>query len=167
MNLTSFGAAGAPPTDHIPDKWPFVSSKFAPFATNLQVQVLTCSDRAAAANLTGEETSRWPFANAHDDEEDEADDLRRRVALGPAGFARADDPGPDTRSRYVRVVLNDAPVPLTGLNGCDKNDNGLCKLDGFVSSLQTLIGQTDFAHDCFADYDYDADQVTEGRPPRR
>jgi len=44
--------------------------------------------------------------------------------------------------------MNDAAVPLTGINGCPKNDDGLCPLDAFVSSMQTLIGEVDWAADC-------------------
>jgi len=153
INLTTFSALGAPPTDHIPAHWPFVSSKFAPFATNLQVQVLTCSDRAASASAAG--TNWWPF------HENDTEDVRKRAAQDgeaettaepqPAPAADAhEEPEADSKSRYVRLILNDAPVPLTGINGCKKNDNGLCALDAFVSSLKTFIGEIDFAHDCYA-----------------
>ncbi|GHJ87932.1 hypothetical protein NliqN6_4334 [Naganishia liquefaciens] len=44
LNLTSFAASGSPPLDHIPKHRSFISSKFCPFATNMQFQVLACGD---------------------------------------------------------------------------------------------------------------------------
>lgn len=151
MNLTTFSAAGPPPLDHIPKDWPFLSAKFCPFATNLQVQVLTCSDSALNRTKTQDEgllSEWWPFNDDGDDDEDE-DTTRAR---------KRDDEDEDkepvvesgSKSRYVRLILNDAPVPLTGVNGCKQNDDGLCALDSFVSSMQTLIGEVDFDHDCRA-----------------
>ncbi|WVQ79561.1 hypothetical protein IAT38_001660 [Cryptococcus sp. DSM 104549] len=95
MNLTTFAESGDLPTDHIPKHRSFISSKIMPFATNLQLQVLTCS---------GE--------------------------------------------KEVRLILNDAAVPLTGINGCPEDDDGLCPLNAFISSMQTLIGEVDFAKEC-------------------
>lgn len=69
-----------------------------PFATNLQVQVLSCS---------GE--------------------------------------------KKLRLILNDAPIPLTGINGCPEDDDGLCPVDTFVAAMKTLIGEIDFAKECALD----------------
>ncbi|KAJ9111687.1 hypothetical protein QFC19_001046 [Naganishia cerealis] len=44
LNLTSFAASGTPPLDHIPKHRSFISSKFCPFATNMQFQILACGD---------------------------------------------------------------------------------------------------------------------------
>ena len=73
-------------------------NRLVPFATNMQIQVLSCSNT---------------------NEEDQ-----------------------------VRMILNDAVVPLTGLNGCPDDEQGLCPLATFVSALQTLIGEVDFAQEC-------------------
>jgi hypothetical protein len=48
----------------------------------------------------------------------------------------------------IRIILNDAVVPLTGIRGCPEDDDGICPLDAFVSAMQTLIGEVDFAKDC-------------------
>ncbi|WVN90098.1 uncharacterized protein L203_105333 [Cryptococcus depauperatus CBS 7841] len=95
MNLTTFAETGELPTDHIPDNRSFISSRIIPFATNLQVQVLSCSS-----------------------------------------------------DRNIRIVLNDAVVPLTGISGCPKSKDGLCPLDAFVSAMHSLIGEVDFAKEC-------------------
>nr|XP_031863805.1 uncharacterized protein CI109_000447 [Kwoniella shandongensis]KAA5530877.1 hypothetical protein CI109_000447 [Kwoniella shandongensis] len=97
MNLTSFAEGGDLPTDQIPKHRAFIASKIMPFATNLQIQVLTCSPSS---------------------------------------------------SRKVRIILNDAAVPLTGIQGCPEDDDGLCPLDTFVSAMQTLIGEVDYRKVC-------------------
>lgn len=66
-----------------------------PFATNLQVQALSCSDE-----------------------------------------------------KKLRLILNDAPIPLTGVNGCPEDDDGLCPVDTFVAAMKTLISEIDFAKEC-------------------
>ena len=70
-------------------------------------------------------------------------------ALSPPKGKADDNDKRSDNDRYVRLILNDAPVPLTGINGCVEDAQGLCALDAFVSSMQTLIGEIDFAHDCF------------------
>jgi hypothetical protein len=45
LNLTTFAEMGPLPGDHIPEKRSFRSSQLAPFATNAQFQLLTCSDK--------------------------------------------------------------------------------------------------------------------------
>jgi hypothetical protein len=52
----------------------------------------------------------------------------------------------DTRS--IRLVLNDAVVPLTGLRGCPEDEDGLCPLDTFVEALREIVEETDFAAVC-------------------
>jgi len=44
LNLTSLAKAGHLPYDHIPDKRSFRSSNLAPFATNIQFQLLSCAN---------------------------------------------------------------------------------------------------------------------------
>ncbi|WWC71201.1 uncharacterized protein I206_105154 [Kwoniella pini CBS 10737] len=98
MNLTTFAEGGDLPTDHIPKHRSFIASKIMPFATNLQIQVLSCSG-----------------------------------------------------NKNVRLILNDAVVPLTGIKGCPENDEGLCPFDAFVSSMQELTSEVDFAKTCALD----------------
>ena len=69
--------------------------RICPFATNLQFQVMKCSD-----------------------------------------------------NRYIRLILNDAVVPLTGLNGCGEDEDGLCPLGTFVEALGELVAETNFGEVC-------------------
>jgi hypothetical protein len=43
LNLSSFAAMGPLPTDHIPEQRTFRTAELAPFATNVQFQLLSCS----------------------------------------------------------------------------------------------------------------------------
>ncbi|EGO00975.1 hypothetical protein SERLA73DRAFT_178983 [Serpula lacrymans var. lacrymans S7.3] len=43
LNLSTFAAAGPLPADHIPKKRSFRTSELAPFATNIQFQLLSCT----------------------------------------------------------------------------------------------------------------------------
>ncbi|KAG1792165.1 phosphoglycerate mutase-like protein [Suillus plorans] len=43
LNISSFAAMGQLPTDHIPKRRTFRSTELAPFATNVQFQLLSCS----------------------------------------------------------------------------------------------------------------------------
>ncbi|KAL7422599.1 hypothetical protein Q5752_003247 [Cryptotrichosporon argae] len=166
LNLTNFAESGAPPVDHIPSHRSFIASKLVPFATNLQFQVLSCTDRAE----DDETGSWWPFAGeasatrtstASASAATDDDEQRARTARADTD-ADADAAGSTTK--YVRLILNDAAVPLTGLAGCAADDDGLCPLDTVVSALQTLVGETDFVHDCFGDWKYK--ETSDGRPAR-
>ena len=64
---------------------------------------------------------------------------------------------------YIRVILNDAAVPLTGIRGCPENDDGKCPMATFTSSIQEIIGSIDFAKECLgegAEIDYSAETIT-------
>ncbi|KAK4690069.1 hypothetical protein P7C73_g38, partial [Tremellales sp. Uapishka_1] len=116
MNLTTFSESGPPPLDKIPKHRSFIASKICPFATNLQLQVLSCPAMSSPSQ--------------------------------------------------IRMILNDAPVPLTGINGCEEDEQGLCDLDAFTGAMKTLIGQTDYSKDCGSDYEYTQEDIVDGRPPR-
>jgi len=44
--LTNFASDGPLPADHIPRNRRFIASQLSPFATNMQVQVLSCASKA-------------------------------------------------------------------------------------------------------------------------
>lgn len=76
-----------------------------------------------------------------------------------------------TPGDQIRVIVNDAPVPLSPLKYCpDETKYGLCPVDGFVDSLKEIIQETDFAWGCRGDYnltDGDAWQTVNGTPPAK
>jgi hypothetical protein len=169
LNLTTFSSQGPPPLDRIPKDWSFVSSKFAPFATNLQVQVLSCATHRKASVDEDEKEHWWQFKPADEEATVETKYDKRDDDDSDSDSDSEDEdeeekkPKATDKGRFVRLILNDAPVPLTGIRGCQKDRDGLCELDAFVSSMHTLIGETNFAQACHDDYDFNA-EVMDGRP---
>jgi len=51
-------------------------------------------------------------------------------------------------TRYIRLILNDAVVPLTGLKGCGEDEDGLCVLNTFVEALGEIVAETNFGEVC-------------------
>ncbi|KAF8521507.1 phosphoglycerate mutase-like protein [Gautieria morchelliformis] len=71
-----------------------------------------------------------------------------------------------SNTSYIRFILNDGVVPLTGIKGCTASPDGLCELDTFISAMKERISEVDFAFDCLANYTIaDPTQITDGRPP--
>ena len=74
-----------------------------------------------------------------------------------------------TPGEQIRVIVNDAPVPLSPLKYCpEETKYGLCPVDGFVNSLKEIIQDTDFAWACLGDYilpDGDDWRTMNGSPP--
>ncbi|KAJ6595075.1 phosphoglycerate mutase-like protein [Mycena vulgaris] len=72
-----------------------------------------------------------------------------------------------SNTTYIRWILNDAVVPLTGIKGCTSNSNGLCPLQTFVDGMNQRIAEVDFAFDCFANYTIpNPDNITTGQFPK-
>lgn len=54
---------------------------------------------------------------------------------------------------YIRFLLNDGAVPLTGIAHCETpNEDGLCLFDNFVKGMQERIAEVNYAYDCYASY---------------
>ena len=55
---------------------------------------------------------------------------------------------------YIRWLLNDGVVPLTGIKQCADyhNRNGLCPLDSFVAGMRELVEDTNWNFDCFGNW---------------
>ncbi|KZT65932.1 phosphoglycerate mutase-like protein [Daedalea quercina L-15889] len=68
---------------------------------------------------------------------------------------------------YIRFLLNDGVVPLTGISHCETPDpNGLCLLENFIQGMQERIQEVDFVYDCYANYTPPAlteDTIIDGR----
>ncbi|KAJ7493301.1 phosphoglycerate mutase-like protein [Mycena galericulata] len=116
LNLSSLAAQGPLPADRIPADRSFKVSQLAPFATNVQFQLLECTSQ----------------------------------------------PGPQ-----IRIIVNDGVVPLTGIEGCPKQEDGMCPVDTFVAAQKKIIGQTDWVYDCYGDWTIpEGWNTTAGVPPR-
>lgn len=56
-------------------------------------------------------------------------------------------PGPQ-----IRIIINDAVAPLTGIQGCPKQKDGMCPLDTFVTAQKEIIRNTEWQHDCYGNW---------------
>ena len=58
------------------------------------------------------------------------------------------------KTSYMRWILNDGVVPLTGIEPCasHKNKDGLCPLDSFIQGMQDLITAENWSFDCSGNY---------------
>ncbi|KAI0777494.1 phosphoglycerate mutase-like protein [Trametes elegans] len=84
--------------------------------------------------------------------------LETQVVSCPAGDDSAD------KKPFIRFVLNDGVLPLTGAKYCTENKDGLCPVDDFVKSMQERIAEVDYQYDCFANYTVPwPDPITDGR----
>ncbi|KAJ5902172.1 hypothetical protein N7495_002700 [Penicillium taxi] len=66
-------------------------------------------------------------------------------------------------TKYIRFVLNSAPLPLDGLIGCEKADNGFCNVDSFLKGVPTLKNNAQYQKSCFGTYPTGS-QVGDGVP---
>lgn len=65
---------------------------------------------------------------------------------------------------YIRFVLNNAPLPLSGLPGCEKHSkNGFCPVDTFLRTVPLLKKDAMYQYACFGNYSIDG-QVGNGQP---
>ena len=56
-------------------------------------------------------------------------------------------PGPQ-----IRIIINDAVAPLTGIQGCPKQADGMCPVDTFVAAQKEIIRNTDWEYDCYGNW---------------
>ncbi|KAF8607458.1 phytase [Ceratobasidium sp. AG-I] len=115
MNLTQFAADGQLPTTHIPPNRKFLSSRIAPFATNMQVQLLSCQSHAEP---------------------------------------------------QLRIIINDGVVPLTSINGCPTDKDGMCPIETFVAAQKETIESASWEWACHGDWELEEGwETTRGVPP--
>ena len=74
-------------------------------------------------------------------------------------------PGPQ-----IRIIINDAVAPLTGINGCPTQKDGMCPVDTFVQAQKETIAETDWNWDCRGNWTVPPGtewQTVTGQPPKR
>ncbi|KAH8689450.1 putative extracellular phytase [Talaromyces proteolyticus] len=67
-------------------------------------------------------------------------------------------------ARYIRFVLNDAPVPVDGIKACENAVNGFCAVKDFLKDVPHMVKESDYQRACFANYTVSG-QVGNGQPP--
>lgn len=80
--------------------------------------------------------------------------------------------------------MNDGVVPLEAVEGCERDEDGLCELDRFVLATRERAAGIDWEYDCCelpsfveggrelmrgadAPYSLGDEPIVDGRPPRR
>ncbi|TFY63429.1 hypothetical protein EVJ58_g3259 [Rhodofomes roseus] len=94
--------------------------------------------------------------------------LVAQVVSCPASVSPTAETGSAKKSAsYIRFLLNDGVVPLTGISHCETPDsNGLCLLDNFIEGMLERIEEVNFVYDCYANYTppaLSADTIIDGR----
>lgn len=78
-----------------------------------------------------------------------ASNLHSQIISCPASSSAA---GSASKTKWVRWVLNDGPVPLDHLSSCTTGAtleaSGFCELEGYLAELQASIDSIDWAYDC-------------------
>ena len=122
LNLTSFAESGPLPYTHIPYDRTFRSAELAPFATNIQFQRMYTTSFCSPDK---------PFL----------------MTSLPSVLECTSLPGPQ-----IRIIINDAVAPLTGIRGCPKQKDGMCSVDTFVAAQKEIIRNTDWEYDCYGNW---------------
>lgn len=78
-------------------------------------------------------------------------------------YKNPDLSGHKDTGKFIRFVLNSAPLPLEGVPGCELSKNGFCKLSDFLDGIQVLKDLAEYQFACFANYPSNG-QVGDGHP---
>ena len=121
--MTTFAESGPLPYTHIPHDRTFRSAELAPFATNIQFQ------RAYTTSICS------------------SDKMFSYISTLPSVLECTSLPGPQ-----IRIIINDAVAPLTGIRGCHKHKDGMCSVETFVAAQKEIIRNTDWEYDCYGNW---------------
>ncbi|KAJ5201744.1 uncharacterized protein N7498_006407 [Penicillium cinerascens] len=83
-------------------------------------------------------------------------------SLDPVLYTNPELGSKDTRS-YIRFMLNNSPLPMQGLIGCERAKNGFCPVDTFLKGVPTLKEKAKYQEACFGNYTTGS-QVGDGAP---
>ncbi len=53
----------------------------------------------------------------------------------------------------IRIIINDGVSPLTSIEGCPEQKDGMCSVDAFVASQKKIISETDWKEGCYGDWE--------------
>ncbi|KAL5044330.1 hypothetical protein BDW71DRAFT_101077 [Aspergillus fruticulosus] len=137
LEYFKFGPHGLPGNiNHAPNRT-FSLSEMTPFGARMMSEIWTCPTNVSFASLD-------PVLYTNP---------RLEGSAGAGAGA----------SKYMRFVLNSAPLPLEGLVGCEQAVNGFCPLEGFLSGVPTLKENAQYQKACFGEYPT-GEQVGDGAP---
>ena len=75
-----------------------------------------------------------------------------------------------TPDPQIRIIVNDGVVPLTGIEGCPAQADGMCSVDTFVAGQKRTIRETDWTWGCQGDWTVlpgEQWNTTTGDPPAK
>ncbi|KAJ5987439.1 histidine phosphatase superfamily [Penicillium sp. IBT 35674x] len=55
-------------------------------------------------------------------------------------------------TKYIRFMLNNSPLPFSGVPGCEGSINGFCALDKFLSGIPELVNRANYREACYGYY---------------
>ncbi|KAJ5300344.1 uncharacterized protein N7443_005346, partial [Penicillium atrosanguineum] len=133
VNYFKYGPHGMP--SDVPHAVPrnFVMRKVAPFGARLFTEVWTCPSDVNFNNLQNQMYSNPDLSST------------------------------SNTTDYIRFVLNNAPVPVEGLEACKGSLNGFCDMKKFLNYVPELVKQAMYQEACFGNYNTTI-QVANGQP---
>ena len=134
LNLEYFQYSGSerlPGNVDHPPKRTFEVSNVTPFGARLVTEVWTCPDDVIFDSLD------------------------------PVLYTNPDLESVESTTRYIRFVLNGAPLPMTGVIGCEDATNGFCSLEKFLGGVPKLKEKANYKDACFG-YWRDTTAVVDG-----
>ncbi|KAJ5730843.1 uncharacterized protein N7483_005351 [Penicillium malachiteum] len=134
LEYFNYGPYGLPLNATKAPRRTFHLSDIAPFGAHLDFEVWTCADEGSLETLQ------------------------------PQMYKNPDlSSEPDTQ-QYIRLVLNNAPVPFDGFAPCNGSVNGFCPLENFLSHISQLTEEAQYDAACFGDY-FELTMAADGQPP--
>ncbi|KAF7718951.1 Uncharacterized protein PECH_006294 [Penicillium ucsense] len=134
LDYFKYGPHGLPADrDHAPSNLTFSLSNITPFGARLFSEIWTCPSHNSI-----DELDPIIYQNPHLNSSSETKD-------------------------YIRFVLNSAPLPLSGLAGCEKSKNGFCPVETFLKAIPGLKETAQYQKACFGNYTIGS-QVGNGVP---
>lgn len=125
---------------HAPEDRTFTLNEITPFGARLNTEVWTCPSTSTSSCSSS---------------------LKN---LDPVLYHNPDLSSTKNTTEYIRFVLNNAPVPLDGLKGCEDSVNGFCAVKDFLKGVPQLKEDAEYQYACFGKHDAGGGQVGDGRP---
>lgn len=94
-----------------------------------------------------------------------AANLVGQVLSCPSAFSTHQTPDTSlSNPTHIRWIVNNSVLPLTGIQGCETNQYGLCKIGAFIEGMKTRIKEIDFMFACYGNYTFpDPDNIVDGQ----
>ncbi|KAJ5728794.1 uncharacterized protein N7483_003302 [Penicillium malachiteum] len=71
-------------------------------------------------------------------------------SLDPVLYTNPNLESTENTTKYIRFMLNGAPLPMTGVLGCENATNGFCPLEKFLSGVPELKEKANYQDACYS-----------------